>query len=340
MARLREDPRFRAVQPEAFDQDTTPLDPAAEDELDDNLELWFDWAFVDFWKNHYYTIQRSIAIDPDAVRGSTSSADDGETAAIIMSLRQKLKAQTDEVMQLQSKLAALANEHKQEVSEAASHHRVSSVSATPSSTPLTPCRLFLRLTANQKETLIGEVQSLSEQVAGLTTSLQSADATKTDHTAQLDTLRTELEAEKEKLAASSSDPGSLSDVRAELGKAHTRIEELEKAQAGAGDFEKKQKEQDSEITRLQKENEELKKASGEGGGKKAGKKANELSKKLEDVEKQLEEEKNKREEGEKEHEDLLVLLEELSQKRKRDKERMKEGGMDVSEGEEDDDVDE
>ena len=96
MARLREDARFRAVQPESFDQDSTmqPLDPAAEDELDDTLELWFDWAFVDFWKNHYCepslilrfrlswlwdgvdtfpdTIQRSIAIDPDAVRGSTS----------------------------------------------------------------------------------------------------------------------------------------------------------------------------------------------------------------------------------------------------------------------------
>ena len=55
MARLREDARFRAVQPESFDQDASmqPLDPAAEDELDDTLELWFDWAFVDFWKNHY-----------------------------------------------------------------------------------------------------------------------------------------------------------------------------------------------------------------------------------------------------------------------------------------------
>jgi len=44
-----------------------------------------------------------------------TASDAGETAAIIMSLRQKLKAQTEEVMQLQSKLSALVNEHRQEV---------------------------------------------------------------------------------------------------------------------------------------------------------------------------------------------------------------------------------
>jgi hypothetical protein len=47
---------------------------------------------------------------------SVLAVDDGETAAIIMSLRQKLKAQTDEVVKLQSKLASLTAEHKQEVS--------------------------------------------------------------------------------------------------------------------------------------------------------------------------------------------------------------------------------
>jgi hypothetical protein len=45
-----------------------------------------------------------------------AAADDGETAMIIMSLRQKLKAQTEEVVQLQSKLSSLVNEHKSEVS--------------------------------------------------------------------------------------------------------------------------------------------------------------------------------------------------------------------------------
>jgi hypothetical protein len=65
MARLREDPRFRAVQPDAFDNESSGPglgnDPSGlggngsfeEEEVDEGLELWFDWAFVDFWKNHY-----------------------------------------------------------------------------------------------------------------------------------------------------------------------------------------------------------------------------------------------------------------------------------------------
>lgn len=43
---------------------------------------------------------------------------------------------------------------------------------------------------------------------------------------------------------------------------------------------------------------------------------------------------------EKEQEDLLVLLDELSGKRAKDKQRMKEQGMDVSEDEDDDGEDE
>lgn len=51
-------------------------------------------------------------------------ADDGESAAMIMSLRQKLKAQTDEVVQLQTKLSSLVNEHKQEVRISSAYTRL------------------------------------------------------------------------------------------------------------------------------------------------------------------------------------------------------------------------
>ncbi|CAD6572881.1 MAG: hypothetical protein TREMPRED_000676, partial [Tremellales sp. Tagirdzhanova-0007] len=186
MARLREDPRFRAVQPDAFDTEGpdagVPVHEEA-DEIDEGLELWFDWAFVDFWKNHYYTIQRSIAIDPDAVRGSAVS-DDGEMAAIIMSLRQKLKAQTDQVISLQAKLTALGNEQRQE-----------------------------------RETLIGEMQSLSEQVASLTRSLQSSDTAKSSLVTEVGTLRTQLEDERANTVESASRSEAMSSVSAELDKA-------------------------------------------------------------------------------------------------------------------------
>ena len=49
----------------------------------------------------------------------------------------------------------------------------------------------------------------------------------------------------------------------------------------------------------------------------------------------VEAERAKRAEVEKEQEDLLVLLDELSGKRTRDKERMRERGMEVSEDEDD-----
>ena len=50
----------------------------------------------------------------------------------------------------------------------------------------------------------------------------------------------------------------------------------------------------------------------------------------------------KKGEAEKEQEDLLVFLEELSTKRRRDKEKMKQAGLEVSddEGEEEEDGDE
>lgn len=98
MARLREDPRFKAVQPDAFDTEGTPeAAPVEGDEVDEGLELWFDWAFVDFWKNHYCmsyrpvslgsgltsdTIQRSIAVDPDAVRGSSGERPSADLPAL------------------------------------------------------------------------------------------------------------------------------------------------------------------------------------------------------------------------------------------------------------------
>ena len=54
----------------------------------------------------------------------------------------------------------------------------------------------------------------------------------------------------------------------------------------------------------------------------------------------MEAERAKRAEVEKEQEDLLVLLDELSGKRARDKQRMSEQGMEVSEDEDEDEGEE
>ncbi|WWD17057.1 hypothetical protein CI109_101494 [Kwoniella shandongensis] len=394
MARLREDPRFRAVQPDGFDTESS--DPVAQlhdgdaTEVDDGLELWFDWAFVDFWKNHYYTIQRSIAIDPDAVRGS-GPVDDGESAAIIMSLRQKLKSQTEEVVHLQTKLEALTKENKSEKDTLV--NEVDSLSSQIAS-----LSTQLQETTSAQSALETELQSLREQYDSVKDTASTAETTK----AELDKVSEELEkvkAEAEKatselaLAKASSKSresklkeleGKVKELQAESGSSKpgkgvsdeekkNLEEKVKAAEERVATLEKELKEQEDKVKAADKKAEEsssksnektteleakVKKleeklaaaatatppdtgaAAGGGSGKAAKKRAAELDAKVKELEKQLEEEKTKREEEGKEHEDLLVLLDELTGKRKKDKKRMKEGGLDVSEGEDDDDEEE
>lgn len=62
-----------------------------------------------------------------------------------------------------------------------------------------------------------------------------------------------------------------------------------------------------------------------------------LSERLSELSSEVEAEKERKKEVEKEQEDLLVLLEETNTKRRRDKELMREKGMEVSEDEAEDD---
>jgi hypothetical protein len=63
MARLREDERFKSVGPDTV---VLPYPSAAtqhlqlqhgakagENDKEKEGEIWFDWAFVDFWKSNY-----------------------------------------------------------------------------------------------------------------------------------------------------------------------------------------------------------------------------------------------------------------------------------------------
>ncbi|KAL1411603.1 Vesicle-mediated ER to Golgi transport protein [Vanrija albida] len=288
MARLREDPRFRAVQPDAFDTEGDNATDAAQvqdnEEEDEGLELWFDWAFVDFWKNHYYTIQRSIAVDPDAVRGAV--VDDSEQAEIIMSLRSKLKAQTEEVVNLQKQLSS--SQEKQ---------------------------------AKEKDQLVSEIDSLTEQVATLGSSLEKAQSGSSSHSAELDTLRSDLAAAREQVTSSLAESAAHAETRQQLEATRAELDtartDLKTAQ-----------------TELASVSEKLAAKPGKGKGNSA--ELDKLKARVKELEEELEAEKSK-ENDDTEHEDLLVLLEELSQKRKRDKKIMRDKGLDVSDDEDDDD---
>ena len=69
----------------------------------------------------------------------------------------------------------------------------------------------------------------------------------------------------------------------------------------------------------------------------SGCQADQLRTELDEVKEELKASEEKRQDVEKEQEDLLVLLDELNGKRRRDKQLLRTAGMDVSEDEEEED---
>lgn len=55
MARFREDERFKSVGPDSIimPYPTPAFQPSLNASGTDEVEVWFDWAFVDFWKSNY-----------------------------------------------------------------------------------------------------------------------------------------------------------------------------------------------------------------------------------------------------------------------------------------------
>ncbi|KAJ8495910.1 hypothetical protein ONZ45_g12657 [Pleurotus djamor] len=109
MTRLREDERFRAVLPDSVVL-PYPNTSASHhlglktDVIENEGEIWFDWAFVDFWKSNYYAVQRGLATDPDQLSSTSSSAANAESAMLIASLREVIQTQAKQIEDLQNKL--------------------------------------------------------------------------------------------------------------------------------------------------------------------------------------------------------------------------------------------
>ncbi|KAE9402797.1 hypothetical protein BT96DRAFT_1084135 [Gymnopus androsaceus JB14] len=115
MAHLREDERFKTISPETLVQyypspaphlqATTTAAATAKSEAEG--EVWFDWAFVDFWKSNYLrfaldTVQRGLSTDPDQL--ASTSGPSAETAMLISSLQDTLRSQSQEIKNLRNQL--------------------------------------------------------------------------------------------------------------------------------------------------------------------------------------------------------------------------------------------
>ncbi|KAI0343622.1 hypothetical protein BDW22DRAFT_1356090 [Trametopsis cervina] len=105
ITRLRDDERFRAVGPDTFVL-PYPHQGISNSEGEKEAEVWFDWAFVDFWKSNYFTVQKGIAIDPRAP--PPSAGQNAETATLIASLREVIQSQAAELETLQQKIKDLS----------------------------------------------------------------------------------------------------------------------------------------------------------------------------------------------------------------------------------------
>ncbi|KAJ7744676.1 p115 like vesicle tethering protein [Mycena metata] len=109
MARLREDDRFKSVGPDTVvlprptAQHLIAGPKGVEAEKDKEGEIWFDWAFVDFFKSNYYTIQRGLSTEPDQL-SSSASGQSLESAMLISSLRDVIRNQSQEIETLQRQL--------------------------------------------------------------------------------------------------------------------------------------------------------------------------------------------------------------------------------------------
>lgn len=72
---VKSDPRFASCTPEVLESVLTESSPS----------IWFTWPFVEFWKDNYVRIQKSILVDP-----RTTSASEAEAPAELLDARQRL----------------------------------------------------------------------------------------------------------------------------------------------------------------------------------------------------------------------------------------------------------
>ncbi|KAK0195971.1 p115 like vesicle tethering protein [Armillaria mellea] len=111
VSRLREDERFKSVGPDAmvFSYPPSPHIQTGTTKPDAEVEgeIWFDWAFVDFWKSNYYPVQRGFSTAPDQL--SSSSGQNAETMVLMASLRETIRKQSEEIATLRSLLQEKAS---------------------------------------------------------------------------------------------------------------------------------------------------------------------------------------------------------------------------------------
>ncbi|GAA5859616.1 hypothetical protein JCM1840_006374 [Sporobolomyces johnsonii] len=157
--RLREDPRFRSVGPtvlEMADDDDALLDDVSEED-----GLWFDFAFVEFLKTNYISVQRAILVDPNSASPMQRSVDASADPDVVAALRFELASQAKEMEQMRELIRTLEAERDEE--RVAFQQEVASLSDTISSlaSQLTGARAAKDEADKEQEDLLVLLEELS-----------------------------------------------------------------------------------------------------------------------------------------------------------------------------------
>ncbi|CAO1635037.1 unnamed protein product [Parajaminaea phylloscopi] len=332
-------------------------------------EMWFDWTFSEFWRHESATVTNSILVAPTTTSAAASSA-----PAELLDAQQQIEQLRDQVRHLQQEVETrerlLSEKNAQ---EGASHEERSSLRQQLEQ--LTTAKgghdEELNALRTSHETSLASLKSSHQsdleklqrslddskmEVSRAADSSSSALAASQERVAAVEKLlaeeRERREAAEESSKAMKEQVDSLSREQSQLGEKHAateqaRIVEAEEAASTARE----------ELQRAQAELEEIRTAHTKAQA--------ELRAKLEAAESEVQKlsasaastgaeksaSENKTESGaggssgksvaelEQEVEDLLICLDELSTKRKAEKAKLREKGVEVSDDEEEDEGD-
>ncbi|KAK0523315.1 Vesicle-mediated ER to Golgi transport protein [Tilletia horrida] len=302
--------------------------------------LWFDWPFVEAWKNNYVLIQKSILVDP-----ASSSATKASSSAELQDALRQIEMLRDQVAKSQKEAEASQKALQEERNERREEHAANVRLMQESEAAVQASNERVAQLQAEHATALRDSEA---QLSALQASLSSASTSARSNSTQLTTIQAEL-------ATTKADLDRVESERRQLEMAHqaqiARLAEVEGAHDKVG-AERTQLQE--EVKRLETELKEAKDAAAKAKSEAEAAAAAAAaatppppapaaptnSAELEELKAKVEAAEKRTTELEKENEDLLVLLEELTSKRKADKAKLQAKGEEVSdEEEEEEDVD-
>lgn len=297
---VKSDPRFASCTPEVLESVLT----------ESNSSVWFTWPFVEFWKDNYVRVQKSILVDP-----STSSASEAEASAELLDARQRILLLQTELARAQAEAGLVEGLRAdlvkaREAAELADQERQAANAAHD---------------ATNKE--------LEAAHAAHAAALKEADARHATARAELQHAQEDLASTKAQLdaalheaqrtsAAEAPVPAPVEDAVTVRALEATR-EELVAAQTHAAHLEDAIQGKEELIQALQSQLAAADRAAQELRSQAEADKAASPAATSDTIAEQLASLQT-------ENEDLLVLLDDIMEKRKKEKARMREAGWDVS----------